>query len=86
MNHIFRNNLIKPDRESNNEYVSEFSEDYNSVDSHDSKRGILKRTRSLPQDEFILPPKLVEQLRKNESLYSNNNSRYAKYECKLISF
>jgi len=73
--HHIRNNFIKPDRESNNECVSEFSEDYNSVDSHDSKRGILKRTRSLPQDEFILPQKLVDQLRKNESLFSNNSSR-----------
>jgi len=70
-----RNNLIKPDRESINEYVSEFSEDYNSVDSHESRKGILKRTRSLNQEEFILPAKLVEQLRKNESLFSNNSSR-----------
>lgn len=64
--------MIKPDRDSKNEYASEFSEDYNSVDSHEAKKGILKRTRSLPQDEFILPQKLVDQLRKNESLFNSS--------------
>ena len=64
--------MIKPDRESNNDYVSEYSEDYNSVDSHELRKGILKRTSSCPEDEFVLPQKLVDQLRKNESLFNSS--------------
>jgi len=53
------------------EYASEVSEDYNSVDgsTSEARRGILKRARSLPPEEFLLPQKLVEQLRLADSIF-----------------
>ena len=37
------------------------------------RRGILKRARSLPPEEFLLPQKLVEQLRRGEGKHGKTH-------------
>jgi len=71
--HHFRENILKSDKLSNekhknSEFASDVSDDYNSVNSVTSRKSILKRSRSLPQDEFCISEKLMGR---NDSRFSH---------------
>ncbi|XP_023330314.1 uncharacterized protein LOC111702774, partial [Eurytemora carolleeae] len=58
------------------EFVSEYSQDFNSVDSDTCRKGILKARSKYVQDTLVIPPEILEKIsNKDQFFHSGRNTR-----------